>query len=248
MDIGKNIREVRERQGLMVSEVARRADLTISGVTSIETGRVQRPAVQTVVRLARALGVEPGELLREEPATVEKTEAPPAKPQGRFERALERFVDIAREEDLRARLEVVESFVAYAIDRSDYYTQKLQQLEHGPTEDATYNGAYNLVASAVDEFSRFFEWLFDGPARPLWLAIENGVELEIEEAYRMLITELIADVKTTLTILSVNADELAETEAQIEKIDAKNREMATPVEQLKRTTHRTIDRSDGSAV
>ena len=66
MDIGKNIREAREAQGLLVSEVARRAGLTVSGVTSIETGRVRKPAAETVVRIARALGVEPGQLLKEE--------------------------------------------------------------------------------------------------------------------------------------------------------------------------------------
>jgi len=67
MDIGKNIREAREAQGLMVSEVARRAGLTVSGVTSIETGRVRKPAAETVVHIARALGIDPGELLKEKP-------------------------------------------------------------------------------------------------------------------------------------------------------------------------------------
>jgi transcriptional regulator with XRE-family HTH domain len=67
MDIGKNIREAREEQGLIVSEVARRAGLTISGVTSIETGRVRNPTIDTVVHIARALGVEPAELLKEAP-------------------------------------------------------------------------------------------------------------------------------------------------------------------------------------
>jgi len=67
MDIGKNIRETREKQGLKVSEVARRSELTISGVTSIETGRVRNPTIDTVVHIARALGVEPAELLKEAP-------------------------------------------------------------------------------------------------------------------------------------------------------------------------------------
>jgi transcriptional regulator with XRE-family HTH domain len=67
MDIGKNIREAREKQSLKVSEVARRSELTISGVTSIETGRVSNPTIDTLVRIARALGVEPAELLKEAP-------------------------------------------------------------------------------------------------------------------------------------------------------------------------------------
>src|SRR5829696_3342876 len=75
MDIGKNIREAREAQGLMVSEVARRAGLTVSGVTSLESGRVRKPAADTVVRIARALGLDPGDLLKEE-ATPEVTALP----------------------------------------------------------------------------------------------------------------------------------------------------------------------------
>jgi transcriptional regulator with XRE-family HTH domain len=67
MDIGKNIREAREAQGLMVSEVARRAGLTVSGVQFVEEGRVRNPTVDTVVKIARALGVAPGELLKEPP-------------------------------------------------------------------------------------------------------------------------------------------------------------------------------------
>src|SRR5829696_8554213 len=126
MDIGKNIREVRESQGLMVSELARRAGLTVSGVTSIETGRVKRPAAQTVVSLARALGVEPGELLKEEPATAGKAEAPPAGHQGRLERALERLVDNAREELRRAKLEDLEHLIQYAIDRAESYERELE--------------------------------------------------------------------------------------------------------------------------
>jgi transcriptional regulator with XRE-family HTH domain len=65
MDIGKNIREAREAQNLLVSEVARRAKLTVSGVQFVEEGRVRNPSVSTVIKIARALGVDPGELLKE---------------------------------------------------------------------------------------------------------------------------------------------------------------------------------------
>ncbi len=67
MDIGKNIREAREKQSLLVSEVARRAGLTTAGVMAIESGRARNPSVDSVVKIARALGIEPGELLKEEP-------------------------------------------------------------------------------------------------------------------------------------------------------------------------------------
>ena len=76
MDIGKNIREAREEQGLLVSEVARRAGVTVSGVQFVEEGRVRNPTVSTVVKIARALGVEPGELLKEHPASPLVLELP----------------------------------------------------------------------------------------------------------------------------------------------------------------------------
>jgi transcriptional regulator with XRE-family HTH domain len=65
MDIGGNIRKFREQQKLLVSEVARRAGVTISGVTFIEDGRVQDPRISTLIAIARALGVEPADLLKE---------------------------------------------------------------------------------------------------------------------------------------------------------------------------------------
>src|SRR5215218_9845954 len=145
---GEKIREVRERQGLKVSEVARRAGLTISGVTSIETGRVRRPAIQTVLRLARALGINPSDLLEEEFEIVARADAPTEGHQGRLERALDRFAADIREEGRRANLEDLERVIQYALDRSKYWEQ---ELERGRTKEyATYNNAYNLAVLAVD--------------------------------------------------------------------------------------------------
>ena len=62
--VGKNIRRAREEQGRLVSEVARRAGLTVSGVSFVEQGRVQNPTVDTIIRIAEALGVDPADLLR----------------------------------------------------------------------------------------------------------------------------------------------------------------------------------------
>jgi transcriptional regulator with XRE-family HTH domain len=80
MDIGKNIREAREAQNLLVSEVARRAKLTVSGVQFVEEGRVRNPSVSTVVKIARALGVDPGELLKEADEAVPQVVALPSTP------------------------------------------------------------------------------------------------------------------------------------------------------------------------
>ena len=65
MDIGKRIRALREERGLTQREVARRAGLTPSGVGFIEHGQTRNPSAETVVAVARALGVPVEELLRE---------------------------------------------------------------------------------------------------------------------------------------------------------------------------------------
>jgi transcriptional regulator with XRE-family HTH domain len=65
MDIGKRIRALREERGLTQREVARRARLTPSGVGFIEHGQTRNPSAETVVAIARALGVSVAELLRE---------------------------------------------------------------------------------------------------------------------------------------------------------------------------------------
>ena len=62
--VGTNIRRAREEQGRGVSEVARRAGLTVSGVSFVEQGKVQNPTVDTIIRIAEALGVDPADLLR----------------------------------------------------------------------------------------------------------------------------------------------------------------------------------------
>lgn len=223
--IGEKFREVRERQGLKVSEVASRAGLTISGVTSIETGRVKRPAIQTVLRLASALGIDPASLLEEEfEIAVRKTFPPTVGPQGRLERALERFVAEVRKEARHAKLEDLERVIQYALDRAGYWEQ---ELERGRTKEyATYNSAYNLAVLAVDEFSSFIRWLIDhGPARPLLVAMERGDELEIEEEYDALINALIERTTRTQRALFKNAKGLVKTEAQKDEIAAKRQEM-----------------------
>jgi transcriptional regulator with XRE-family HTH domain len=68
MDLGGTIQEAREAQGLMVSELARRAGLTTAGVMYIEEHATGRTRLESVVKIARALGIGLEEL-------VEKAEA-----------------------------------------------------------------------------------------------------------------------------------------------------------------------------
>jgi transcriptional regulator with XRE-family HTH domain len=61
--LGKNLRRAREEAGLTQEEVAER-----SGVHATEVSRIERdkrdPQVSTVERLAKAVRVPPGDLLR----------------------------------------------------------------------------------------------------------------------------------------------------------------------------------------
>jgi transcriptional regulator with XRE-family HTH domain len=76
VDVGRNIREAREARGLTVQEVSRRAGLTHSTLAWIEDGTTRDPKISTVLGLARALGVEPAELLRErEPVPLGRASA-----------------------------------------------------------------------------------------------------------------------------------------------------------------------------
>ena len=81
MDIGKRIRDLREERGLTQREVARRAGLTPSGVGFIEHGQTRNPSAETVVAIARALGVPVKDLLEEPVPLGEASETGPASPQ-----------------------------------------------------------------------------------------------------------------------------------------------------------------------
>jgi transcriptional regulator with XRE-family HTH domain len=74
--IAQRIKELREAAGLSQQEVAMRADLSLSLVAKIEQGKKGDPRASTLLALAQALGVPPGQLLEglpvppRQPATV----------------------------------------------------------------------------------------------------------------------------------------------------------------------------------
>jgi len=59
--VGDKVRKFREARGWTIKELAERADLTPNGVSRIEL-HYRSPGADTVVKLADALGVEPGDL------------------------------------------------------------------------------------------------------------------------------------------------------------------------------------------
>lgn len=69
MGLSKNIayrlRTLRESAGLSQQEVAERADLSLSLIAKMEQGRKADPRASTILALAAALGVRPGQLIED---------------------------------------------------------------------------------------------------------------------------------------------------------------------------------------
>jgi transcriptional regulator with XRE-family HTH domain len=61
--IGERIVELREAQLLRQSELAKRAGISPSTLSQIESGRVSHPHIGTLRKVARALDIEPAELM-----------------------------------------------------------------------------------------------------------------------------------------------------------------------------------------
>jgi transcriptional regulator with XRE-family HTH domain len=62
-DLGRNLRAARERLGLTQEQVSERSGVQAGEVSRIERG-MRDPKVSTLERLAAAVEVEPGDLLR----------------------------------------------------------------------------------------------------------------------------------------------------------------------------------------
>jgi transcriptional regulator with XRE-family HTH domain len=95
MELGERIATLREEQALTQIELAEAARISPSTLSQIESGRVPRPHVGTVRKIARALGIEPAELRRtEELAFPKADEAPDGGPS-----LLNKALDAARQDE-----------------------------------------------------------------------------------------------------------------------------------------------------
>ena len=63
---GSNVRRFRERAGLSQDALAHTADLHRVYLSGIERGK-RSPSIETVEKLANALGIGPGELFADQP-------------------------------------------------------------------------------------------------------------------------------------------------------------------------------------
>lgn len=61
--LSRKIKGMREELGLSQQEVATRGDLSLSLVAKLEQGKKADPRASTILALAGALGVKPGQLL-----------------------------------------------------------------------------------------------------------------------------------------------------------------------------------------
>ena len=62
MDIGKKLREAREKQGLSRDELVKKADITVNTLYKIETGKMPKPSFEIVKKLSQALDISLDEL------------------------------------------------------------------------------------------------------------------------------------------------------------------------------------------
>ena len=74
LTIAENIRYLMERQGLNPAELRRKAKINQTGVHDILSGRSRSPKVETVAKIASALGVTAGDLISP-PGEIEERRA-----------------------------------------------------------------------------------------------------------------------------------------------------------------------------
>jgi len=61
--LGKNLKRIRTEKGISQGDIARALDVGRSFITNIENGKTN-PTLATISKLAKALGVSVGELLK----------------------------------------------------------------------------------------------------------------------------------------------------------------------------------------
>jgi len=62
--ISKNIKKARAKLGLTQDDLARKADIKYTTLTKVESGVVNKPSVQTMAKIAKALSVSIEDLIK----------------------------------------------------------------------------------------------------------------------------------------------------------------------------------------
>lgn len=61
--LGKNLKRIREEKGISQGEISRRLDVDKGFVSNIENGKTN-PTLATIAKIAKAVGVSVGELMK----------------------------------------------------------------------------------------------------------------------------------------------------------------------------------------
>jgi transcriptional regulator with XRE-family HTH domain len=62
--ISENIKRLRNKLGLTQDDLAKKADIKYTTLMKIESGTVNKPSVQTMAKIAKALGVSIEDLIK----------------------------------------------------------------------------------------------------------------------------------------------------------------------------------------
>ena len=62
--VSENIRKLRQKKGISQDRLSKDADIALNTVVKIETGESSNPTVETLEKIAKALGVATGELFK----------------------------------------------------------------------------------------------------------------------------------------------------------------------------------------
>jgi transcriptional regulator with XRE-family HTH domain len=201
------LQRAREMLGYGLEKTAQEAGISKNSVLRAEHEEDIRPV--TARKIAAALQVSVADLIGES----ETLKAQPPLPDfwGKW----------------RSQLELLESCVQYAIGRTEYYEQKLEQgrtKEYGKAEPA-----YILAIHAMEEFSSIIRWVFDGPVGPLRMALDqfpSNVDARIVDEFDAKEEAMIEHISRTQRMLFDNAAQVVETEAQRDILAAKRQQSA----------------------
>ena len=62
--VSENIRNLRQKKGISQDRLSKDADIALNTVVKIETGESPNPTVETLEKIAKALGIATGELFK----------------------------------------------------------------------------------------------------------------------------------------------------------------------------------------
>jgi transcriptional regulator with XRE-family HTH domain len=63
--VSNNIRKIRQKKGISQDRLSKKADLALNTIVKIETGESPNPTVETLEKIAKALGVSVADLFKD---------------------------------------------------------------------------------------------------------------------------------------------------------------------------------------